>query len=78
MTTYSESFQSISKITKWLVNWTIASIIITVIYFIASYANLYPSSDVESSRIDFINLLIGSINLVISFVTSIITLFWFY
>jgi len=78
MTTYSESFQSISKITKWLVNWTIASIIITVIYFIASYANLYPSSDVESSRIDFINLLIGSINLVISFVTAIITLFWFY
>jgi heme/copper-type cytochrome/quinol oxidase subunit 2 len=78
MTTSGASFQSISKISKWLVNWTIASIIITVIYFIVSYATLYPSTDVESNRINFINLFIGSINLVISFVTAVITLFWFY
>jgi Domain of unknown function (DUF4328) len=78
MTTSGASFQSISKISKWLVNWTIASIIITVIYFIISYATLYPSTDVESNRINFINLFIGSINLVISFVTAVITLFWFY
>jgi heme/copper-type cytochrome/quinol oxidase subunit 2 len=78
MTTYSASFQSISKISKWLVNWTIVSIIITFIYFILSYATLYPSTDAQSNRIDFINLFIVSINLVISFVTAIITLFWFY
>jgi len=78
MTKYNASFQSISKISKWLVNWTIASIIITVIYFIVSIATLYPSNDVESNRIDFINLFVGSINLVISFVTAIITVFWFY
>ncbi|SRR6266498_2989970 len=78
MTTYGASFQSISKISKWLVNWTIASIIITVINFTVSFATLYSSDDVESNRIDFINLFVGSINLVISFVTAIITLFWFY
>jgi len=78
MTTYSASFQSISKISKWLVNWTIASIVISVLYFIVSLGALYPSNDVESNRIDFINLFVGSINLVISFVTAIITLIWFY
>jgi amino acid transporter len=60
------------------VDWTIASMIITVISFVVIYATLYPSTDEEDKRIDFTNLIIGSINLVISFVTAIITLFWFH
>jgi hypothetical protein len=78
MTTNGVSFHSISKISKWLVNWTIANIIITVINSIVFYAFAYTSSGMQSSsNIGLIISLVASINLVIVIVISIITLSWY-
>lgn len=78
MTMNNPSFHSINRISNWLVNWSIASIIITIIYLASSYAFLYLSTNLEHNNPFFINFIVGLITLVISFVTAIIALYWFY
>lgn len=74
------SFRSISRLSKWLVSWSIAAIIIAVIYLtLQSYEILqymfYNSIDTTTFVIDSI---VASISAVISFIATIITLIWFY
>ena len=78
MSTNGVSFSSISKISKWLVNWSIASIIITVINSIIFSAIPVPSSDFPYGGIGFVTLIIAFANLVIVIVIVVITLIWFY
>ena len=78
MTTNGLSFHSIGKISKWLVNWSIASIIITIIDSLMFSVVPYTSSSIQSnSNIGLISSIVASLNLVIIIVISIITLYWY-
>lgn len=74
------SFRSISKISKWLVNWSIAVIIMAVIYSILqSYEILqYLLYDMTGMTLLVIDSTVSSIVGVIGIIAFIITLFWFY
>lgn len=72
------TFRSISKVSNWLVNWTIAIIIITVVNSVTFSAFSVPSSDLQNGNIGFIMFVIGILNLILVIVTGIITLVWFY
>lgn len=74
------SFRSISKLSKWLVSWSIAAITIAVIYLILqSYEILqYISNNPIDTTIFVIDSIVASISAVISFIATIITLIWFY
>lgn len=78
MSTDSLSFRSISKISNWLVNWSIALIIITMINSIVLSAVPVSSSELTYDSIGYVSLLISFINLVIVIVIGIVTLIWFY
>jgi len=78
MSTNGVSFRSISKISKRLINWTIASIIITVINSIIFSAIPVPSSELPYGGIGFVSLVIAFVNSVIAIVIGVITLIWFY
>lgn len=72
------TFRSISKVSNWLVNWTIAIIIITVVNSVTFSVFSVPSSDLQNGNIGFIMFVIGILNLILVIVTGIITLVWFY
>ena len=74
------SFRSINRLSKWLISWSIATIIIAIIsltlqsYEILQYV-FYNSIDTTTF---VINSIVASISGVISFIATIITLIWFY
>ena len=78
MTMHSESFRSISKITKWLVILSIATIIIALINTGAFFALNYQTRDAQLQSIDLVFLIIAALILVIEIVALIVTLYWFY
>ena len=78
MSTDSLSFRSISKISKWLVNWSIVLIIISVINSIVFSTVPVSSSELTYDNIGYVSLLVSFINLVIVIVIGIVTLIWFY
>ncbi len=75
---HSESFRSISKITKWLVILSIATIIIALINTGAFFALSYQTRDAQLQSIDLVFLIIAALILVIEIVALIVTLYWFY
>ncbi len=78
MTMHSESFRSISKITKWLVILSIATIIIALINTGAFFALNYQTRDAQLQSTDLVFLIIAALILVIGIVALIVTLYWFY
>lgn len=74
------TFRSISKVSKWLVNWSIAVIIMAVIYSILqSYEILqYLLNDMIGMTLLVIDSIVSSIFGVIGIIAFIITLYWFY
>ena len=78
MTMHSESFRSISKITKWLVILSIATIVIALINTGAFFALNYQTRDAQLQSIDLVFLIIAAIILAIEIVALIVTLYWFY
>ena len=72
------TFRSISKVSNWLVNWTIAIIIITVVNSVTFSVFSVPSPDLQNGNIGFTMFVIGILNLILVIVTGIITLIWFY
>lgn len=72
-----QSFRPIGRISKWLVNWSIASIVIAIIYVAAAFVLFYFFLDVYYEGNAFI-FWISQIILVISIVSAILTLFWYY
>jgi heme/copper-type cytochrome/quinol oxidase subunit 2 len=78
MTVHSESFRSISKITKWLVILSIATIVIGLVNIGAFFALDYQTRGTEFQSTDLVFLVIATLILVIEIVALIITLYWFY
>jgi len=78
MTVHSESFRSISKITKWLVILSIATIVIGLVNTGAFFALDYQTRGTEFQSTDLVFLVIATLILVIEIVALIITLYWFY
>lgn len=78
MSTNSLSFRSISKISKWLVNWSIVLIIISVINSMVFSTVPVSSSELTYDNIGYVSLLVAFVNLVIVIVIGIVTLIWFY
>ena len=78
MTVHSESFRSISKITKWLVILSIATIVIGLVNTGAFFALDYQTTGTEFQSTDLVFLVIATLILVIEIVALIITLYWFY
>ena len=78
MTVHSESFRSISKITKCLVILSIATIVIALINTGAFFALDYQTRDVQLQSTDLVFLIIVALILVIEIVSLIMTLYWFY
>lgn len=78
MSTNNISFRSISTLSQWLVNWTIAIIVITIINSVIFSLFSVPSSDVQNGNIVFTTFVIGIVNLIVVIVIGIITLIWFY
>jgi hypothetical protein len=74
------TFHSISKVSKWLVNWSLAFIIVAVIYSILqSYEILqYLLHDMTGITLLVIDSFVSSIFGVIGIIAFIITLYWFY
>ena len=78
MTVHSESFRSFSKITKWLVILSIATIVIGLVNTGAFFALDYQTRGTEFQSTDLVFLVIATLILVIEIVALIITLYWFY
>jgi heme/copper-type cytochrome/quinol oxidase subunit 2 len=78
MAVYSESFRSISKITKSLVILSIATIVIGLVNTGAFFALDYQTKGTEFQSTDLIFLIIATLILVIEIVALITTLYWFY
>jgi hypothetical protein len=80
MTMYVPSFRSISKISKWVVNWCVAAIIIALIYSIfQSYEIIqYLSDNLVSLSILAVDSIIGTIYGIVGIILLILTLYWFY
>ena len=78
MTMHSESFWSISKITKWLVILSIAIIVIALINTGAFFVLNYQTEDAQLQSTDLVFLIIATLILVIEIVALIVTLYWFY
>jgi hypothetical protein len=72
-----QSFRPIGRISKWLVNWSIASIVTAIIYVVSSFVLVYFFVDVYYEDNSFI-FLVSQIILLISIVSAILTLFWDY
>lgn len=77
---YVPSFRSISKISKWVVNWCVAAIIIALIYSIfQSYEIIqYLSDNLISLSILAVDSIIGTIYGIVGIILLILTLYWFY
>jgi hypothetical protein len=78
MTMHSESFRSISKITKWLVILSIGTIVIALINTGAFFALNHRTRDAQLQSTDLVFLIIAALILVIGIVALIVTLYWFY
>ena len=78
MTMHSESFRSISKITKWLVILSIATIVIALINTGAFFGINYQTRDVQLQSTVLVSLIIAALILIIEIVALIMTLYWFY
>ena len=80
MTMYVPSFRSISKISKWVVNWSVAAIIIALIYSILqSYEIIqYLSDNLISLTILAVDSIVGTIYGIVGIIVLIFTLYWFY
>jgi len=80
MTMYVPSFRSISKISKWVVNWSVAAIIIALIYSILqSYEIIqYLSDNLISLTILAVDSIVGTIYGIVGIIVLILTLYWFY
>jgi len=74
MTMHSESFWSISKITKWLVILSIAIIVIALINTGAFFALNYQTEDAQLQSTDLVFLIIATLILVIEIVALIVTI----
>src|SRR6188474_2440952 len=75
---HSKSYRSISKITKWLVMLSIATIVIALINTGAFFALNYRTRDAQLQGTDLVFLIIAALILVIGIVALIVTLYWFY
>lgn len=75
--TNTHTFRPIGRISKWLVNWSYASIVLAVVYVMSAFILLYLFDDVNYEQNSFI-FLEGQIILVIDIVSAIITLIWYY
>jgi len=77
---YVPSFRSISKISKWVVNWSVAAIIIALIYSILqSYEIIqYLSDNLISLTILAVDSIVGTIYGIVGIIVLILTLYWFY
>ena len=82
MALHIQSVYSIRRISKWLVNWSIAMIIITGVLSIETlYQNLqYLFTGDEKFFLEYMGptLIFAAAYFVIETVTSIIILYWFY
>jgi hypothetical protein len=82
MTMHVQTFYSIRRISKWLVNWSIATIIITMILLISNFYGFFQdlSSNDESYFEHNRGLIFAILSIfsVISLVTSILGFYWFY
>ena len=78
MTMHSESFRSISKITKFLVILSITTIVIALINTGAFFALNYQTRDPQLQSSDLVFLIVVALILVIEIVALIVTLYWFY
>src|SRR4030095_562216 len=78
MTMHSKSYRSISKMTKWLVMLSIATIVIALINTGAFFALNYRTRDAQLQGTDLVFLIIAALILVIGIVALIVTLYWFY
>ena len=67
----THTFRPIGRISKWLINWSIASIVLAVIYVVSAFILLYLFVGVYS-------FLVSQVTLVIHIVSGIMTLFWYY
>ena len=72
MTMHSESFRSISKITKWLVILSIATIVIALINTGAFFALNHRTRDSQLQSTDLVFLIIAALILVIGIVALIV------
>ncbi|HEY7695307.1 MAG TPA: DUF4328 domain-containing protein [Nitrososphaeraceae archaeon] len=75
--TNTHTFRPIGRISKWLINWSIASIALTVIYVVSAFILLYLFVDVYHAPNSF-TFWVAQVMLVIHIVSGIMTLFWFY
>jgi hypothetical protein len=73
----THTFRPISRISKWLVNLSIASIIIAIIYDASSFVLLFLFKDTSYQDSSFV-FLVDQIKLVIIIVIAIITLYWYF
>ena len=80
MTMHMRPFRSINRISKWLVNWSIASIVTTFIFMvIASYQNVQFFITGEGKFLEGgPGFILGTIDGAIGFVAIILMLYWFY
>jgi Domain of unknown function (DUF4328) len=69
------TFRSVGRISKWLVNWSIASIVLSIIYVVSSFILLYLFVYYAPNNLSF---LVGQLMLIIHIVIGIMTLFWYY
>lgn len=78
MAMHNESFRSISKITKFLVILSIATIVIALINTGAFFALNYQTRDPHLQSTDLVFLIVVALILVIEIVALIVALYWFY
>ncbi len=80
MTMHIRPFHSISRVSKWLVNWSIASIVTTFIFLLlASYQNVQFFSSTGDKLLESgSDFILSGIDSVIGFVVFILTLYWYY
>src|SRR6266540_5226992 len=80
MTMHIRPFHSISRVSKWLVNWSIASIVTTFIFLLlVSYQNVQFFSSTGDKLLESgSDFILSGIDSVIGFVVFILTLYWYY
>lgn len=80
MTMHMRPFRSINRISKWLVNWSIASIVTTLIFMvIALYQNVQFFITGEGKFLEGgPGFILSTIDGAIGFVAIILMLYWFY
>lgn len=80
---YSKSFRPIDKISKWLLNTLVASIVVNILSLIVPvFQNLEylmrGALEITAGWTGSFDFFLGPIAGVIDFISSILTLFWFY